>query len=116
MGDRALVQFKDKDDTISPVIYLHWNGTEVKYWLEEWYRLIQGRQRDLDYGCARFVGICHSHIEGNLSLGVNYQPTELTADDSHGDAGCFVVNVSTGEVTASGGYGESFQLKEETIN
>ena len=31
--------------------------------------LMNGRFDDADYAAARFVGICHQQIEGNLSLG-----------------------------------------------
>lgn len=43
-----------------------------------------------------------------MSLGVSNQATVLTVEDSHGDAGCYVVNCKTWEVEAFGGYGEPF--------
>ena len=109
MGDRALVQFKDNNE-VSPVVYLHWDGSEVKDWLQELRELMGDRFSDVSYTCARFIGVCHSHIKGNLSLGVFTQTTELKQTDSHGDAGCLVVDVETGKVECSGGYYNSFSL------
>lgn len=77
MGDRALVQFKDNNE-VSPVVYLHWDGSEVKDWLQELRELMGDRFSDVSYTCARFIGVCHSHIKGNLSLGVFTQTTELS--------------------------------------
>jgi hypothetical protein len=41
-------------------------------------------------------------------MGVWNQTMKLTKDDSPGDAGCYVVNCSTWQVQAFGGYGEPF--------
>lgn len=128
MGDRALVVFTDGKD-VSPVVYLHWNGTEVPEWLNELKSLmvgratnaactlkVGGRASDLNYTTARFIGICHSHISGNLSLGTWSTPeplrqavlcnkTGVLTDESHGDAGFIVVNVNDGlSYKAYGGY------------
>lgn len=108
MGDRALVQFEDSTGRTSPVIYLHWSGEEASAWLRELAILMTGRPNDASYAAARFAGICHRHINGNMSLGMWNQEKRLTAEDSHGDAGCFVVNCHTWQVEAMGGYGESF--------
>lgn len=108
MGDRVLVQFKDSSDRVSPVCYMHWHGDRAPELIRECAKLMESRGEDLSYAFARFVGICHSHINGNLSLGVFNQAAKLTAEDSHGDAGCYVVNCKTWEVEAFGGYGESF--------
>lgn len=104
MGDRALIQFTDGDD-YSPITYLHWSGYKVREYLEALKERMKGREGDLAYTAARFVGICHDDIEGNLSLGLWNQDKPLTEDDSHGDAGCFVVNVETWDVQQLGGYG-----------
>lgn len=117
MGDRALIQFvatnRNGDiNDVSPVVYLHWNGTEVDKWLQLWWKNMEGRHGDVSYGVARFIGICHTLIDGNLSLGVWNQSDVLAQEDSHGDAGCFVVDCDNGNVTAMGGYGESFNLIE----
>lgn len=111
MGDRASVIFFDKDQ-VSPVVYLHWHGSRVPDWIDELRYRMAERLWDAPYAAARFVGICHNHIPGNLSLGIrscNLWLPDLAMPgmlDSHnpGDAG--VVIVSTGGFTwkAYGGY------------
>lgn len=111
MGDRALVQFRDSDGKVSPVCYLHWGGFNVPEYIRECAELMRGRDDDVQYAFARFVGICHSHIPGNLSLGVWNKTAPLTKGDSHGDAGCYIVDCATWDVEAFGGYGESFNAR-----
>lgn len=111
MGDRALVVFH-AEETISPTVYLHWNGSEVPELIEELKERMQGRFGDIDYATARFIGGCHDRIPGNLSLGVFNN--RLTISDlydakvmrmhSHGDAGFVVVNVDDFSWVAYGGY------------
>jgi hypothetical protein len=116
MGDRALVIFKTEDE-ISPAAYLHWSGNAVPEILEQHKTLMKTRTGDASYACARFIGICHNRIDGNLSLGVfSIKPEELKAvqegnadeiaEFSHGDAGVIVVDCSTEafEWKAYGGY------------
>ena len=100
MGDRALIQFTD-GQTFGPVVYLHSSGYRVG-------DLLQGaaprmRAGDVSYATARFIGHCHAEIDGALSLGVWSQDGKETS--SHGDAGTFIVDISTGEIETSGGYG-----------
>lgn len=119
MGDRAIVIFTDGAE-VSPAIYLHWNGTEVPAWLKEHKEMMADRTGDVAYAAARFVGIAHTKITGNLSLGMwNLTPeqidrirgahpstspeTELTAM-SHGDAGVALVNVNDFTWKGYGGY------------
>lgn len=106
MGDRCLVVFTNtKRDEISPVIYLHWHGHKVADWLKEWRSYMEGRMGDVQYGAARFVGICHTHIEGNLSLGIWQGGNEALADPegySHGDHGVVIVNADDGTFTQHG--------------
>jgi len=101
MGERANVIFVDEDDNTSPAVYLHWDGFRVKDWLEEAGPTL--REGDVWYACARFIGFCHTKIEGSLSLGVmNTDIKELKDLESWTDGmdhGAFVVNVSTGVVT-----------------
>lgn len=108
MGDRALIQFKGRDASEhSPVTYTHWGGYDVRARLAELRELMRGREGDVSYTAARFVGICHQASEGNLSLGIWNHDGLLTADDSHGDAGCFVCEWVGHElhVETVGGYG-----------
>ena len=99
MGDRALVQFKCKHGDnleVSPVIYLHWLGHRVHELLERHRTVMAGRTGDVPYAAARFVGVCCEAEVGNLSIGIWNQTEHLTPEDSHGDAGCFVVDVDVG--------------------
>ena len=108
MGDRALIQFKGKDASEhSPVIYTHWAGYRVRERLTELRELMRGRDGDVSYTAARFVGLCHNASEGNLSLGIWNHEGLLDEDDSHGDAGCFVCEWVDGclMVETFGGYG-----------
>jgi hypothetical protein len=67
MGDRASIIFFD-DRVISPTVYLHWHGPYIPEWLEILEIVMTDRTGDAMYAAARFVGICHERIEGNLSL------------------------------------------------
>lgn len=117
MGDRAVVIFHDGDDEFSPAVYLHWNAEAVPKWLREHAELMQGRRGDVPYAAARFIGLCHTKINGNLSLGVsNLSPREMGAlEDSDtredqlrrladGDGGAVLVNVNDCTWIARGGY------------
>ena len=111
MGDRALVIFHDKH-RISPSVYLHWYGSEVPEILRELAEYMTGRHGDAEYAAARFTGLCHRRIPGNLSLGLmsnrlrrsDLADAAVLEEMSHGNAG--VVIVDTGDFTwrAYGGY------------
>ena len=117
MGDRALVIFHDQH-TVSPTCYLHWDGSTVPRFLEHLKDTMQGREGDASYAAARFLGICHAFIPGNLSIGVwsnSYTLADLAngyrmAKDTHGDAGVVVVNTDDFSWKAYGGY-----LADETV-
>ncbi len=115
MGDRALVQFVFRKEK-SPVVYLHWNGFEVGDWLKELKDLMYGREGDLQYTAARFVGICHTHITGNTGLGVWDTYAVLTEVDSHGDFGIAVVDLSDWTITCGGGYGLEYNRLYRTVS
>lgn len=111
MGDRACVIFFDPI-RVSPTVYLHWHGSAVPAWLDELKQLMTGRFSDAAYAAARFVGICHDNIGGNLSLGIT--TNGLTQADlrrkvrmeqeSPGNAGVVVVDTSDFSWQAYGGY------------
>jgi hypothetical protein len=115
MGDRAVVHFvgdRVGSQEISPAIYLHWQGYKVQELLRETFELMRTRGPDVPYTAARFIGICHTHSEGNLSLGTWNAPDGGLAalrerDYSHGDAGVFIVHCSRSgwEIEMRGGYG-----------
>lgn len=104
MGERAQIYFTD-GRKIGPGIYLHWNGPDVAELLLETKNHMKGREGDLDYTTARFIGICHEAIPGNLSLGVSNAQSDGWWNHSPGDAGAFLVNVNTWTVECADGYG-----------
>ena len=111
MGNRACVIFYDSN-RISPTVYLHWHGGSVPAWLEQLKHLMHGRFDDAAYAAARFTGICHQHIEGNLSLGLSSNGLTFTQlndeacmrGESPGDAGIVVVDTSDFTWKAYGGH------------
>jgi hypothetical protein len=111
MGDRAGVIFFDRD-RVSPTVYLHWHGQSVPALLDDLTLLMAGRANDAGYAAARFVGLCHTRIAGNLSLGVtsndlthrDIRDGELLAELSPGDAGLVVVDTADFIWRAYGGY------------
>jgi hypothetical protein len=112
MGDRVLIQFINGAGEFSPVAYLHWHGASAPALIRACSDLMRGRDGDTSYAFARFLGVCHEAINGNLSLGAWNAAAVLEPDDSHGDAGCYVVDVVTWHVRAFGGYGEPFNARE----
>lgn len=105
MGDRALVVFAGRElEGPCIVQYLHWNGREVPTWLEETRKIMEGRHEDEAYSRARFAGVCHSHVDGNLSVGLWVDTFEELS--SHGDAGIIIVQVTPFDwrITLKGGY------------
>ena len=108
MGDRALIIFRDSHE-YSPTVYLHWKGGEVGELLTKAAPRMRGG--DASYACARFVGVCHENMPGGYSLGLFNTP-EDGRPRSHGDAGVFVVNVTSGEVETYGGYGFDYDRPE----
>ena len=78
MGERALVVFANGEE-VSPAVYLHWHGEVVPQLLKLAAAVMAGdpnsyqnppRIGDVSYSAARFVGVCHDNIDGNLSLGL----------------------------------------------
>lgn len=110
MGDRATVVFAQNDRDgryFSPGVYLHWNGApeRVKELLEKAAPVL--RKGDVGYSAARFCGVCHVEIGGdvgsNLGLGLCGAPdTKRAYDDFEywgfkgygpGDNGVYIVDV-----------------------
>jgi hypothetical protein len=111
MGNRALVIFHDRHK-ISPTVYLHWHGGQVPDLIGRLAFTMKGRYGDAEYAAARFTGLCHELIPGNLSLGI--RRNALTREDlisaramqaiSQGDAGVVVVDTGEFTWTTYGGY------------
>ena len=97
---------------MSPTVYLHWHGDAVPAWLDQLKERMNGRFSDAAYAAARFVGICHANIDGNLSLGISSNSLSLAdvrCQDrmeraSPGNAGIVVVDTSDFSWKAYGGY------------
>jgi hypothetical protein len=119
MGDRATVIFFD-DQILSPMVYLHWHGRVVPELLQLLRVRMTGRTGDASYAAARFVGICHERIEGNLSLGIQsnhftrsvlkHRPTLESV--SPGNAGLVIVDTRDFTWRAYGGYLASGNRRE----
>ena len=111
MGNRALVIFYD-EHRISPTVYLHWNGGKVPKLLGDLAEYMTGRSGDAGYAAARFTGLCHKLISGNLSLGLmantlrcaDLEDAAVLESMSHGDAGVVIVNTDDFTWKAYGGY------------
>lgn len=95
MGNRAIVVFEDqKQESFSPLVYLHWNGgpESIYCFLDELDR--RGVRADQDYECARFVAIVAEFFDkdgyNGLSLGVQQWCGKLE-DYDQGDNGIYAV-------------------------
>jgi len=85
MGNRAAVVFASEDErSISPVVYLHWNGgpESIYAFLDE----LDRRQvrADQDYECARFCHLVGDFLDvdelTSFSLGIMNGPSQITAE------------------------------------
>jgi hypothetical protein len=123
MGNRACVIFFDHN-RVSPTVYLHWHGDAVPRWLDQLKATMHGRFGDAAYAAARFVGICHAHIQGNLSLGIwsnglslaDLRRTDEMEAESPGNAGIVVVDTSDFSWKADGGYLAGIHEGQEATN
>ena len=117
MGDRALVVFKDANG-YSPGVYLHQHGYRVPSLIAVVKALmLPDRAGDADYAAARFCGVCHGVVGGNLSLAIQNvygsQVATAPADLSPGDAGCIVVDTNDDfKWKVYGGYLKNNQKKD----
>jgi len=103
VGDRVVLQCYDKDE-VGPVVYGHWSGQDALAAVERLRQRMATRGGDLTYWSARLVQELINGNEGNLGFGIWNQDKLLTTDDSHGDAGCVLIDVNTGKVRLFGGY------------
>lgn len=96
MGNRAVIQLKTNNE-LSPALYLHWDGGRAREIIKRAEARMQGcPDGDIQYSFARLVqeAVNIDDPYTNTGYGVWNQTTELTEADSHGGAGCFVVDVS----------------------
>jgi len=108
MGDRVLIQMTDERE-VSPVLYMHWNGTEAL----DIIKAAEERNHDaydMSYAFSFLTREADKYSDNTPSFEVfNWDKNRLlTADDSHGDAGCIVINVKPcpWRIHAGGGYVE----------
>lgn len=117
MGDRALIVVTDGEN-VSPVIYLHWMGSEVPAILERLKNRMESRGADVSYASARLIQEATQDDDGCLSFGLwNAHPEVIKAvidkdakvlsKESHGDAGLIVLDVNDYTWQAFGGYLEA---------
>lgn len=109
MGNRAIIQLKS-DDEVSPVLYIHWCNDKVAKLLEQTQEAMRGRAGDTSYSFARLVHLAvTADPSGNAGYGVWNEPKAITAADSHGDAGCFLVDISEEKWTVQQGGGSGLE-------
>jgi hypothetical protein len=104
VGDRVLIQVVNGKE-FSPVAYGHWCGSRTPEILAKLKARMIGRGGDVAYTFARLIQEMTDGEDGNVSFGVWNAPAVITAKDSHGDAGCVVIDVDRGfKVWCEGGY------------
>lgn len=105
MGDRVLMQVVNNEGEFGPVVYGHNAGVLAPMIVRDLVARMMERAGDVSYWSARLVQeVAKTCAEGAHSLGMWNAEEVLTGEDSHGDAGCVVINASTGEATYTGGY------------
>lgn len=113
MGDRVLIILKKRSDgraTYSPVFYAHWSGSDAKTIIQRLRNRMGDRYDDLDYCFARLVQDGIHNDSGNTGFGCwNSKVDAFGAlnEESHGDAGRIVVDITepTWEAYCADGYG-----------
>lgn len=102
MGNRVLIQFigtgSNGDREFSPVIYGHWAGSKAAGSLVVLRKRMSDRPGDISYVAARCVGLLIGDDDGSTGYGLWNATKILTAADSHGDAGIFLVDIGVGPV------------------
>ena len=111
MGNRACIVFFDRN-RVSPRSTCTGTATLSQAGWTSSRSLCRDGSRDASYAAARFVGICHANIDGNLSLGISSNDFSLAdvrnkdrmEDHSPGNAGIVAVDTSDFTWKAYGGY------------
>jgi len=95
MGDRVLMQcHSSKTGEFGPILYCHCAGERAPLIVAELHDRMKTRPDDLDYSSARLAQIAMEGDSNCLSFGIYNATALLTAEDSHGDAGCVLIDVS----------------------
>lgn len=93
MGNRVLIQFVNGKD-VSPCIYGHWSGGAAADTLKALRLQMSDRPSDIAYVAARCVGRLIGADDASTGFGLWNAPKKLTAKESHGDAGVFLVDIA----------------------
>ena len=106
MGDRVMMQcISRKTGEFGPVCYGHWSGAEAPSIVERLASRMSERQNDVHYSSARLVQQMIHGSTGDSGYGIWNIDHILTADDSPGDAGVVLIDVSDNHSpTYLGGY------------
>ena len=117
MGDRVLMQCHSaKSGRFGPVVYCHWLGDKAPQIVNQLINRMRLRTGDVDYSSARLVQECTlAQADPDSCMGIGMWNTDhlLTAADSHGDAGCVLIDVDTWQTTYVGGYLEHDALLQQ---
>jgi hypothetical protein len=118
MGDRVLMQCHSaKSGRFGPVVYCHWLGDKAPQIVNQLINRMRGRSGDVDCTSARLVQECtlaQADPATCMGIGVWNSDHLLTAKDSHGDAGCVLIDVDNWAITYVGGYLEHDGLLKST--
>jgi hypothetical protein len=93
MGNRIVIQFVNGAD-VSPAIYGHWYGSHAGEALKGLRTQMADRPDSIQYVAARMLGVMIGDDKGSTGFGLWNAPKRLTAKDSHGDAGVFLVDIA----------------------
>jgi len=115
MGDRALVQFKDKGG-FSPALYTHWGGENVMDVIRETYEEARKYGNRTECAVVFSTFVKNMYATGAESFALYNLDGLLREENSCGDFGCAIVDTDTGicdvhgdpvwRIYAGGGYGE----------
>jgi hypothetical protein len=106
MGNRVLYQVVSGKE-FSPVVYAHWSGYKAFQICKRLEERMKGRHNDVPYAAARLLQeVIGTEVEGNAGYAIWNADKVLTAEDSQGDAGVVIIDVSEEKhtYTVFGGY------------
>jgi len=105
MGDRVLFLVVRGADEFDPGVYCHWTAVRAPEATHKLAERMKERRGDIGYASARLVQECTAaDPDGAPSFGVSNAPAQLTAEDSHGDAGVVLIDCNTFKCECLGGY------------
>lgn len=109
MGDRAHMQIVQRNGTglvtdFGPAVYAHWSGEAVPEIVARLAKRMENRRGDVEYASARLVQEAIYNDDDATGFGITNIDHVLNESDSHGDAGCILIDCETFKVEALGGY------------